>query len=571
MKRLCAMLATLLVLSVCRCVVPRVCSAWDKGESEIMELIQAHEKGRLLIGGNRFSTRDSMIKALYLAKTGDMENAMKIIGEIAKTQYADRRSPHYGNFPTLAGDKPPLDYNWSAFIGSYLAYFYQEYYKQLNDDARLRCKEIIRGAAIHRKKQAWNRPDTTNINILTAYFLLSAGKILEDNALRREGERFWEHFYHQSYTEGIREFNGLNYLSVHLYGLGFLVKHEEGTRIGKEATRLRNLILWNVVFRYNADLRQLAGPYDRTKEDSRMGNTFMPIQEYLFEGSRGKFPRPSIREKFSPIQLFLITLTAPQFPEKWVSAVIKGENLNKHYRERVRGNDKRFEQTTTYMTKKVALGSVSHSNVPYFPRQQSRPIIAHIASESTGLVAGEFRVLVQSKMQPGANVYVNSLQHRTSVLTEVLAGSEAPFLEVILEWQGGKIQLGSCKGDSLSGSWEGLPFKIMVEPGADITRACVPEGDIIRTIIRPRRSADGSFRLGLGLWFGESLQAVGKLGAPKVAVRDGGFQLKWQSPDGLLQMTRKSGDIQSSSSQIDGKEVAAYPIGFRIGEFVDHD
>lgn len=297
----------------------------------------------------RFSTRDSMIAAIYWARQGETDIAESIIVDVVGQQYLGPVQAHIGNFTTLYGDLPPYDYNWSAFIGAYLVFLVTEYSGVWSRRTMETILDTIDRTADHRLAQLHNRPYTTNINILSAYFLLRAGDLLSDDSLRQHAEEFWDDFYNASVESGIAEYNGLSYFAVHLYGLDMIVQHETNARIADQARYLQELLLWSAIFRYHFDSGQLAGPYRRTPDDSRMGPEFLTLQAMLHVGSDGAIQLNTGDPLNSdPLYGTFASLLTGRIPVAWTNAIRSGANIGVHYRERI-FNEFAESQTTTYM------------------------------------------------------------------------------------------------------------------------------------------------------------------------------------------------------------------------------
>lgn len=160
--------------------------------------------------------------------------------------------------------------------------------------------------------------------------------MLNDDKMRLETEKFWADFYKQSLTYGIYEYNGLSYMSVHLYGLDFIAQYEQNEVISHQARELQRRLLWSLVYRYHYKKKQLAGPFRRTPQDSRMGKNYSTLEAMLFRASNGRFSLNSTFPANSdPLHGTFALMLSARIPDDWIKGVMVGDNLNTHYRESI--------------------------------------------------------------------------------------------------------------------------------------------------------------------------------------------------------------------------------------------
>lgn len=512
-------------------------------------------------GGDRLSTRDSMIAALYWANAGEVDRASKIVEAVLPLQYIGCMQRHYGNFPTLAGGEPPFDYNWSAFIGSYLVLLYRQHKDSFPDELQQDIVFALEGLASHRLAQLWNRPETTNINILSTFFLLQAAAVLEDSGMRQEAEAFWADFYAQSLNEGIREYGGLSYMSVHLYGLDFISQYEQNTTISKQARDLQQRLLWGLTHRYQYANKQLAGPFRRTPEDSRMGGGYSTLEAMLFRASGGTFPlSPKLPENSDPLHGTFALLLSERMPKAWVDGVRDGKNLNMHYRESIAKTASGVHiQTTSYLEPGVLVGSVNHEPIKLVKRQVNRPLIAHLENS-------EIRLLASGTQEHGNDIHFNSVQDKKTVLAEVVrekADEDFRLWLDVLSENARFVECGNGLADMIVDD-----SRVVLSAAEGVVLGCEEVGQRLAVVLESDNSEPmAAYPFVMSLDVDKSVEFE----LPDSYLENGDRITKWSHGSISLLLKRDDDRVDSKAFKVNGQNIELYPLGGRMGEFFDHN
>jgi hypothetical protein len=521
----------------------------------------------LIFDNKQVSPRDRLIRALLLCEESNYHKAEVLINSIFDAQYTGPIKSAYGNFPLYVGDKPPFDNNWSAFIGTFLAYINIEYGENFSHETQIAINLAIEKLSRHRLLHLKRRPGVTNINILSSYFLLQASKLLNDEILRNEAVRFWDEFYKTTKKDGISEYNGLNYVHVHLYGLEFIWKHEQNSYISKQAKEIQKLILWNISSRYHFNMQQLAGPFSRTPYNSIMSNTNSLLKSILINASDSLLIRGNeIKSDRTSLHNNLALLILEKIPETWINKIAHNENLNKHYREKIKGDSLEYIQITSYMTPTTILGSVSHAQIKYSPRQQSRPIIGHVANNNDSLSIGEFRVLFFNEHKSDVKISCNTVQYKTNVLasvfTEITEGFKMKF-----EFDGGIVSGVTCQDKYILGEWNDSKFYIAFNEDDQINIVCNQVQKELLEITLDIESSDITFVVK----FYNNCDISPDITLPNSIISEmGGYRKYWKSDDVNLEICGTNLD-RPTTFLINSIPVKVFSLGAKFGHFTDHN
>lgn len=546
------------------------------------------------------NVRDTAIAALIMAEWGQHDRAARAFGGVLNTQVLASGNAQYGNFPYFAG-YPAQDLNWSAFVGSFLLVYQDRHGASIPAALKERLRTGIRAAATHRLETTVT-PHATNIALLDAFVLIRAGEVLGESKFTNEGLARWQQVVKTIKTGGISEFNSPSYVMVQLYSLGFVTDYVQNSRAVNEAKQLRQMFWTSLSNHYHPPTSQIAGPFSRigyTNTD-RMRYEQTLAQLLLFRESGGKlpltypsYPYPGPEENADfPLHAVLPALIRQSWPANLVQSALSDVTQPREFRERTRfytGVDsKSFQQITTYLTPRLALGSVNRAALSTEPRE----LIAH-AVDPTGTDVGVFRMI-------GATAYALSradvmvLQQKTSALVVVTAdtffGSSFPAdqrtLTMQLEWFGAPAgEAGASNAPRFTGSarprlngafdveWMGIPVAVrmgdtQLRPagGSVLTYNDATPGQPLRVALKgvpPETPAGGvntkpSIALVYGIYFGDSRRVSADALAP-VAVKVGAgkkpIQVSWKSPDGKLTMTFPNAPRRWQVNQKVGRKV----------------
>jgi hypothetical protein len=394
----------------------------------------------------RPNVRDTAIGALLWAELGQISLAQKAIEAVLDCQVMTRASQQFGNFPDYVGNVPS-DSNWSAFIGSYLIVFHYRYGAKLTPALLARLRAAIKAAAIHRLAI---RQDVsyTNITILSAFVLMAAGELLNEERILRDGLNLWNAFSQFTNNNGIGEYNSPNYLKVDFYGLGFIVDYIRDLHIVSDASRIRRLFWRSVTEHYHSPTSQLAGPFSRTYTD-RMIYENTGLQTFLYCESEGRIPLPELGPPDdNALHAVLPLLLKGSWQEEWIELALLPIRHQRQFRERTAtfsGADKGcFQQITTYLDDHMAFGSV---NKELLNSSQRRPLIAH-ALDDTGV--GVFKL----DGVPTPNTFIMITQQNRSALVVISTNTynvdPARQVDIRLKWFGSGKSIPSFGTDSSS-------------------------------------------------------------------------------------------------------------------------
>lgn len=236
----------------------------------------------------RHETRSSVWYATGLLQRnrgGDAAEAAKIIRNVVAGQATDPKDQWFGDYtvypeqPTVGrGDYAPRIYNtwdpnWRGFIGTNLIVIYEEFGALLPADVRELIVASLYNATVGDGYRVGGvdddnlYPSYSNPWIMRAFAAGWTGRRLGDANLTAAGEADARAFLDLFDRNGtLSEFNSPTYAGVSLYGLTLWAKYlpaADGSLMGAHGARLVRRV-WETSARlYNANLRNLAGPWDR--------------------------------------------------------------------------------------------------------------------------------------------------------------------------------------------------------------------------------------------------------------------------------------------------------------------
>lgn len=233
--------------------------------------------GDARLAPHRHEIRGSMWYAFGLLMrngTGDVARAIRVIDTVLNYQFDAPKHVFHGTFFRAPEEPYPpddaiiwrdYDPNWREFIITTLSLVLFEYAEQLPEtlvqkiDAAIR--KAIAGALARGLSAAY-----TNIALMHAFMLCFAGKRFNEPEWFAEGERMAREVYrlfkqHDSFSE----YNSPTYYGVDLYALALWRSYPALSPLLAQLGSEMEALLWRDVAQfYHADLRNLAGPYDRS-------------------------------------------------------------------------------------------------------------------------------------------------------------------------------------------------------------------------------------------------------------------------------------------------------------------
>lgn len=204
---------------------------------------------------------------------GDRERATRALRAVLAHQYDAPDRVYHGTFARAPEEPPPppeprewrdYDPNWREFIGTTLALILDEYAGALPADLVAGIDEALRRAVAGTLARRV-RAEYTNIALMSAYLLCYTGDRFGLADWLERGEtlaREVHHLFRQHDT--FEEYNSPTYYGVDLYALALWRSRAPGRALPELGADMEAR-LWNDIARYyHADLRNIAGPYDRS-------------------------------------------------------------------------------------------------------------------------------------------------------------------------------------------------------------------------------------------------------------------------------------------------------------------
>lgn len=223
------------------------------------------------------SMRGSVWYALGLlmrAKGDDGARAVRTIDTVLNYQFdaPDRvfhgtffRAPEEAYPPADAVIWRDYDPNWREFIITTLALILLEYIEQLPQRLVLKIDAAIRKAVTGALARGLSA-SYTNIALMHAWMLCFAGKHLDEPAWFEQGEKMAREVYRLfKQHECFAEYNSPTYYGVDFYALALWRSYPALSPLLAQLGSEMEATLWRDVAQfYHANLRNLAGPYDRS-------------------------------------------------------------------------------------------------------------------------------------------------------------------------------------------------------------------------------------------------------------------------------------------------------------------
>lgn len=204
----------------------------------------------------------------------DVARALRIIDTVLNYQFdAPTRVFHGTFFRAPEEPYPPddaviwrdYDPNWREFIVTVFALILSEYTERLPQTLIEKIDAAIRKAVIGALARGLSAA-YTNIALMHAFMLCFAGKRFDEPAWFAEGEKMAREVYclfkqHECFAE----YNSPTYYGVDFYALALWRSYPALSPLLAQLGAEMETTLWRDVAQfYHADLRNLAGPYDRS-------------------------------------------------------------------------------------------------------------------------------------------------------------------------------------------------------------------------------------------------------------------------------------------------------------------
>jgi hypothetical protein len=225
----------------------------------------------------RHQVRETSWYALGLlmrAGSGDRERAIRAIEAVLNNQIDEPSQPFHGTFQRSPEEpRSPQRYarlfveydpNWREFIGTTFIMILEEYGDQLPAALRRRIEESIAMAVEGERKEGRLKETYTNIYLMYGFLRTWAGQHLNRPAWVTEGQQWCVDTYKLFKKNGtFEEYNSPTYYGVDFYGLALWRVYGPTPSIKQMGAEMEADLWKDVAAYYNANLKNVAGPYDR--------------------------------------------------------------------------------------------------------------------------------------------------------------------------------------------------------------------------------------------------------------------------------------------------------------------
>ncbi|KUI59694.1 hypothetical protein VP1G_06959 [Cytospora mali] len=239
------------------------------------------------LAAGKHETRSTVWYAAGLLRRNqgeDVDNAVKIITSVIGDQKTNVSDQWFGDYtkypeePTVGTAWYPesiynsWDPNWRGFIGTTLIVIYEEYGHLLPTPVKSLIVESLRNESIGDSYRVGGvdgdnlYPAYSNPSLMRAVATGWTGKKLNDSNMTAAGEYYAQQVLGLfDLNNTLSEFNSGTYCGVSLYALTLWAKYMPASSImGANGARMIKDIWTSVGEMYNANLRNTAGPWDRT-------------------------------------------------------------------------------------------------------------------------------------------------------------------------------------------------------------------------------------------------------------------------------------------------------------------
>lgn len=267
-------------------------------------------------GALQHETRSSAWYAVgLLARNADNDaaEAAKIIHNIISGQFRNASEQWYGDYTTYPGQPSPgteaypaeiygtWDPNWRGFIGTAFIVAYEEFGDLLSEDLKESMLGSLHLDAVGDTYRVGGvdgdnlYPAYSNAAIMHTVVSAWAGRHTNDSNLTAEGE-YWAREIVDLFNIGdaLSEFNSPTYEGVSLWALTLWAKYlPQDSIAGSNAPEMIRKIWLALVQIYNANMKNMAGPWDRSYGLDM--NRYMPIMGLWVWAAVGQEDSPNYK------------------------------------------------------------------------------------------------------------------------------------------------------------------------------------------------------------------------------------------------------------------------------------
>jgi len=207
-------------------------------------------------------------------RADDHARAVRVIEIVLHYQFDAPERAFHGTFMRAPAEPyPPADAvmwrdydpNWREFIITAFALIVMEYVEQLPSALVEKMDTAIRRAVVGARARGLSA-SYTNIALMYAFMLCFAGKRFDEPTWVEEGERMAREVYRLfKQHDAFAEYNSPTYYGVDVYALALWRSYPALSPLLAQLGAEMETLLWRDMAQfYHADLRNLAGPYDRS-------------------------------------------------------------------------------------------------------------------------------------------------------------------------------------------------------------------------------------------------------------------------------------------------------------------
>ncbi|KAK1978689.1 hypothetical protein LZ30DRAFT_632695 [Colletotrichum cereale] len=273
------------------------------------------------LAAGKHETRSSVWYASGLLQRNtcdDVEQAIKIIKNVIDGQKKNPEDQWYGDY-TVYPEEPTVgtlaypkniykswDPNWRGFIGTTLIVIYEEFKELLPHDVQNLILESMYNNTIGDSYRVGGvdddnlYPSYSNPSIMRAIATGWTGRTLNDSNMTAAGELYAQEILDLfDRNDTLSEFNSPTYAGVSIYALTLWAKYmpADSSLMGKNGARMIKAVWKTLGNMYNANLRNVAGPWDRTYGFDM--NQYVAILNIYIWSLVGKDKAPGIAQTFS--------------------------------------------------------------------------------------------------------------------------------------------------------------------------------------------------------------------------------------------------------------------------------
>ncbi len=327
--------------------------------------------------GTRHPYRESVLYALTLLETGEVQRAEAILGTVLAAQDVDEASPTYGIWSyyaeePLAAMTPP-DWNWADFLGRDLAFILFRHADRLTADCRASIETALRHAArsIIRRNVAMSY---TNIAAKGTFVTLAAGQWLDDQELTDYAVERVRRLTDQIRDAGsFAEYNSPGYWAITLEAITAIGQYIKAPAAVAGAAWIANRLWRHFIQRWHRPTGQLSGPMARSYGDDLAANA--PVLALLAKATGQEPPFDAV-----PLEQQALSLVVPAILDVKVSEAVLDALLDSptgQIRERfshsTAAGRRHPIQGTTWRTPRATLGTANTSEFWL----QRRPVLGY--------------------------------------------------------------------------------------------------------------------------------------------------------------------------------------------------